>query len=129
MNWILLQILVVGLKILRFVIDKLSDIIYYAIYESRASIKLPPIKNRILLLPATTIATKIRSRDLTSFEVCEAFIARINSVNDVTNAVVDNRFDDALGAKYLVFVSSRSLKTRELSFAQFASSRIIRGTF
>ena len=106
------------MKILRFVIDKLSDIIYYAIYESRASIKLPPIKNRILLLPATTIATKIRSRDLTSFEVCEAFIARINSVNDVTNAVVDNRFDDALGAKYLVFVSSRSLKTRELSFAQ-----------
>ena len=57
------------MKILRFVIDKLSDIIYYAIYESRASIKLPPIKNRILLLPATTIATKIRSRDLTSFEV------------------------------------------------------------
>ena len=84
------------MKILRFVIDKLSDIIYYAIYESRASIKLPPIKNRILLLPATTIATKIRSRDLTSFEVCEAFIGRINAVNDVTNAVVDDRFDDAL---------------------------------
>ena len=74
MNWILLQILVVSLKILRFVIDKLSDIIYYAIYESRASIKLPPIENRILLMPATTIANKIRSRDLTSYEVCEAFI-------------------------------------------------------
>ena len=97
MNWILLQILVVCLKILRFVMDKLSDIIYYAIYESRASIKLPPIKNRILLMPASTIANKIRSRDLTSYEVCEAFIDRINSVNDVTNAVVDNRFDDALG--------------------------------
>jgi hypothetical protein len=26
-----------------------------------------------------------------------------------------------LGAKYLVFVSSRSLKTRELSFAQFGN--------
>ena len=96
MNWILLQILVLCLKILRFVIDKLSDVIYYAIYESRASLKLPPIKNRILLLPATTLATKIQSRDLTSYEVCEAFIDRIKSVNDVTNAVVDNRFDDAL---------------------------------
>ena len=27
--------------------------------------------------------------------------------------------DDDIGAKYLVFVSSRSIKTRELSFAQF----------
>ena len=103
MNWILLQILVVCLKILRFVIDKLSDVIYYAIYESRASIKLPPIENRILLMPATTIANKIRSRDLTSYEVCEAFIDRIKSVNDVTNAVVDNRFDDALCAVHVIF--------------------------
>ena len=102
MNWILLQILVASLKILRFVLDKLSDLIYYAIYESRASIKLPPIKNRILLMPASTIANKIRSRDLTSYEVCEAFIDRIKSVNDVTNAVVDDRFDDALGTIHML---------------------------
>ena len=96
MNWILLKILIFIVKLFRFVIDKVSDIIYSAIYESSAKIKLPPIRNRILLLPATTLAAKIRSRDLTSVEVCKAFIDRINNVNGIVNAVVDNRFEDAL---------------------------------
>merc|ERR1719245_122902 len=47
-------------------------------------------------MPATTLAAKIRSRDLTSVEVCEAFIDRIKTVNGIVNAVVDNRFKDAL---------------------------------
>ena len=96
MNWILLQILIVIVKLLRFVIDKVSDIVYSVIYESSAKIKLPPIRDRILLMPATTLAAKIRSRDLTSVEVCEAFIDRIKTVNGIVNAVVDNRFKDAL---------------------------------
>ena len=33
---------------------------------------------------------------MTSVEVCEAFIDRIKIVNGIVNAVVDNRFKDAL---------------------------------
>lgn len=44
----------------------------------------------------TSLARKIRKRELTSEEVVQAFIDRIKEVNPITNSIVDNRFEDAL---------------------------------
>ena len=92
----LLNILVIFLRLLRFVADKLSDIIYAILYENSKSCKLPPITDAILLMPATTLASKIRAQELSSVLVVSAFINRIKSVNDTINAVVDQRFLQAM---------------------------------
>lgn len=57
---------------------------------------LPPIDNLILMDSATNLAQKIRNRKLTSVEVVQSFINRIQQVNKILNAVVDDRFESAL---------------------------------
>ena len=79
------------LRIVRSILDNISDIIYKLIYEGKRKIKLPQIKDEILLMPAVKLAEKIRKHELTSFQVTMAFIKRIQDVNGIINAVVDNR--------------------------------------
>ncbi|XP_025993307.2 fatty-acid amide hydrolase 2-B [Solenopsis invicta] len=57
---------------------------------------IPPITHPIYMLSATTLARKIRQREITSCEVVEAYIMRIKEVNTFINAVIDERFSDAL---------------------------------
>ena len=82
--------------IFRQIFDTLSDIIYALIYEKDRKTKLPPITDEILLLPASTLASKIRGQVLSSEQVVGLYIKRINDVNNLTNAVVDTRFNEAL---------------------------------
>ena len=49
-----------------------------------------------LLLPAVTLASKIRRLEIGVEELLEVFIDRINAVNVSINAVVADRFTDAL---------------------------------
>lgn len=49
-----------------------------------------------MLESATSLARKIRKRELKSEEVVRAFIDRIHQVNKLLNAVVDERFDEAI---------------------------------
>ena len=79
------------LRIVRSILDNISDIIYKLIYEGKRKIKLPQIKDEILLMPAVKLAEKIRKHELTSFQVTMAFIKRIQDVNGIINAVVDKR--------------------------------------
>ncbi|KAK0163993.1 hypothetical protein PV328_002668 [Microctonus aethiopoides] len=58
--------------------------------------KCPPIVNKLLLIPATEMARKIRQQEITSEEVVMAYIMRCREVNPIINAVVENRFDAAL---------------------------------
>jgi amidase len=50
----------------------------------------------ILLLPATDVARLLRGRELSSRELTEALLARIEAVNPALNAVVELRGDQAL---------------------------------
>ena len=84
------------LKFLRKVIDFLSDVIFFIIYTRPTKQCVEPIKNDILLLPATNLASKILSQELTSEEVVKSFIERIKDTQDALNAVVDERFDEAI---------------------------------
>uniref|UniRef100_A0A8C7XHG4 Fatty acid amide hydrolase 2b n=1 Tax=Oryzias sinensis TaxID=183150 RepID=A0A8C7XHG4_9TELE len=58
--------------------------------------KLPPVSNPLLLLPATQLARKIRRKEVSSVEVVQTFIDRIQEVNPFLNAVVKDRFAAAL---------------------------------
>jgi fatty acid amide hydrolase 2 len=49
----------------------------------------------ILSLDATTLANKIRTGEISSLEVTEAYIQQIERVNPIINAVVETRFDKA----------------------------------
>ncbi|KAG5343819.1 FAAH2 hydrolase, partial [Acromyrmex heyeri] len=57
---------------------------------------IPPITRPIYMLSATKLAKKIREGEITSSEVVREYIKRINEVNSFINAVVDERFADAI---------------------------------
>ncbi|XP_037614439.1 fatty-acid amide hydrolase 2-A-like [Sebastes umbrosus] len=58
--------------------------------------KLPLITNPLLLVSATQLAKKIRRKEVSSVEVVQAYINRIQEVNPFLNAVTKDRFDAAL---------------------------------
>lgn len=58
--------------------------------------KLPPVSNPLLLVSASQLAKKIRRKEVSSVEVVQAYIDRIQEVNPLLNAVVKDRFDAAL---------------------------------
>lgn len=57
---------------------------------------LPVIDDHNLVTPALKLSQQIKSGHITSEEVVESFIGRIKRVNPLINAVVDNRFEQAL---------------------------------
>uniref|UniRef100_A0A4W4FV74 Amidase domain-containing protein n=1 Tax=Electrophorus electricus TaxID=8005 RepID=A0A4W4FV74_ELEEL len=64
--------------------------------------RLPPIANTLLTVPAIQLAQKIRRKEVTSVEVVQAYIDRIQEVNPLINAVVKDRFAAALQEATLV---------------------------
>ncbi|XP_060951779.1 fatty-acid amide hydrolase 2-B [Limanda limanda] len=58
--------------------------------------KLPPIRNDLLEVSATQLGQRIRRREVSSVEVVQAYIDRIQEVNPFLNAVVKDRFAAAL---------------------------------
>lgn len=83
------------LWILRFLSDCLSEKIFSHIYKNK-KIPLPPIRNKLLLQSASSLATKIRDGELKSEDLVKAYISRIQEVNGILNAVVGVRFPDAI---------------------------------
>ncbi|XP_014473193.1 PREDICTED: fatty-acid amide hydrolase 2-A-like [Dinoponera quadriceps] len=69
--------------------------IYSLIYRKKPS-KIPPTENPLFTLSATTLARKIRQREITSYEVVYAYTERIKEVNRLLNAVVENRYRSAI---------------------------------
>ncbi|KRF83322.1 fatty-acid amide hydrolase 2-A isoform X1 [Drosophila virilis] len=58
--------------------------------------KLPPIRSHLLEIPAVDLAKLIRNRKIKSEEVVEAYIERCRQVNPLINAIVQDRFEEAL---------------------------------
>ncbi|KAI1888381.1 hypothetical protein AGOR_G00184550 [Albula goreensis] len=76
--------------------------VIFALYQlfaprpSDRSSKLPPITNPLLMVSGMQLAQKIRLKEVTSVEVVQAYIDRIQEVNPLINAVVKERFSAAL---------------------------------
>lgn len=96
---------------------------------------VPPITDPILLQSATSLATKIRRKEvtlskgwiffyikllfllkLTSVQVMETFIRRIQEINPILNCCVDQRFEEALkeAAEVDKIISSEAFSEQHL---------------
>ncbi|CAL1270464.1 unnamed protein product [Larinioides sclopetarius] len=62
----------------------------------RKSSALPPVQNPLLLDSALSLAAKIRKKQVSSTSVVKAYLHRIEQVNPLINAVVDQRGAEAL---------------------------------
>ncbi|XP_012235122.1 fatty-acid amide hydrolase 2 isoform X2 [Linepithema humile] len=56
----------------------------------------PAIKDLTLLHSATTLALKIRNRQLTSEDVVSSYIERIKEIQPILNCITEERFEEAL---------------------------------
>ncbi|XP_068631126.1 fatty-acid amide hydrolase 2-A-like [Battus philenor] len=77
---------------------RLLDLVLTPLYwlRPRDPRRLPPLDNPLLLRSAKDLAKSIRTGELTSEQVVEAFIERVKEVNPYLNAVVDERYGEAL---------------------------------
>ncbi|KAG0428627.1 hypothetical protein HPB47_024414 [Ixodes persulcatus] len=57
---------------------------------------LPPITDELLLRSATSLAAQIRTGQLKSAVLVERYMARLRAVQPVINAVVEDRFEEAM---------------------------------
>lgn len=80
---------------LRRLVDALVDGAF-RVANLRKSPRLPPITDSLLQQPAVALAAKIGRGEVKSVDVVRAFISRIKEVDVFLNAVVDQRFEDAL---------------------------------
>lgn len=81
---------------------------------------LPPVTDEILLMPTHKLAAKIRRRELTSEQVVRAFINRTRLVHAYLNAIIDERFDDAIEDAKAI---DEFLKTTTLSEEELATQK------
>lgn len=76
-----------------FVVNTVFSLIIYRNCETKG---IPEVKNKLVLESATSLAKKIRQKEVKAETVVKAFIERIEQVNPIINAVVDHRFDEAI---------------------------------
>ncbi|GBP91912.1 Fatty-acid amide hydrolase 2 [Eumeta japonica] len=87
-----------GLIILfRYYLDRIIDFIFSLFWDGKYE-ALPDLEKNFNFLAesATSLARKIKSRQLKSEDLVRACIERIKVVNPVINAVTDERFEEAL---------------------------------
>ncbi|XP_071955028.1 fatty-acid amide hydrolase 2-A-like [Antedon mediterranea] len=81
------------IKFISAIIGHMLSLLFIGV---RPKAKIPAVTNDILLQSASKIAKQIRSRNIKCVSVIEAYIERIQLVNPFLNAVVANRFEEAL---------------------------------
>ncbi|XP_075068996.1 fatty-acid amide hydrolase 2 [Mixophyes fleayi] len=93
-------------RVLIFVLQMTSRLLlavirFWSIFSWNPPCPEPP-HDPLLLTPASILAEKIRRREVKSSVVVQSFISRIREVNPALNAVVCDRFDDALQEAHAV---------------------------
>ncbi|CAL1289242.1 unnamed protein product [Larinioides sclopetarius] len=94
MLWICMQFCRFVLVLTRPLSDRFLDFLYRLIMGKTK--ELPAIDNKILLMTATELAEKIRKKQLNCEGVMKAYVERSKAVHPYINAVVDERYEDAL---------------------------------
>lgn len=78
-----------------WVLTPIIRLIFSLVYQSSSKC-VTPIEDPLCLLPATELARKIRTREVTSEAVVRAYIERARLVNRDCNFIVADRFQEAL---------------------------------
>ncbi|RWS13752.1 fatty-acid amide hydrolase 2-like protein [Dinothrombium tinctorium] len=83
-------------KLLRFILDSIAFAIEWLIPSKSGRRYLPPISDPILLQSAVSLSENIKQGKFKSEDVVKAFINRIKEVDQLVNAVVEERFEEAI---------------------------------
>lgn len=83
-------------ELFRFVFVQLTGLFFTLWFWRSPRRTLPAPLDPLLLEPATALAAKVRSGKLKSADIVRAYVKRIKEVNPILNAVVDDRFEDAV---------------------------------
>ena len=70
--------------------------LYSWLFWPPAKGQIPPLTQRLLLKPAIEVSQLIKKREITAEEVMTAYIKRMKEVNPLINAIIDERFEEAL---------------------------------
>ncbi|XP_027034070.2 fatty-acid amide hydrolase 2-B isoform X1 [Tachysurus fulvidraco] len=70
--------------------------LFVLVSPRRKAEKVPPVTEKLLLISAMQLAEKIRRKQVSSVDVVQAYIDRIQQVNPLLNAIVKDRFSAAL---------------------------------
>ncbi|XP_017886684.1 fatty-acid amide hydrolase 2-like [Ceratina calcarata] len=103
MGFLLAKIIITINRIIFYILGPIFALVYL-----RKPPRLPPIENPLLKLSATASAMKIRNGQLSSQALVEAYVQRIKEVNPLLNAVVEDRFEEALNDARLCDARLRS---------------------
>nr|XP_023017549.1 fatty-acid amide hydrolase 2-B-like [Leptinotarsa decemlineata] len=90
---------IIAVRILFWMAMKSVNLLYIPVLATRLfkkSKKCPPIQDQILLLSAAELADRIRNRQISCETVIKAYISRIQEVNPIINAIIEDRFQEAL---------------------------------
>ncbi|KAJ9578564.1 hypothetical protein L9F63_005214 [Diploptera punctata] len=77
-------------------LDNVIDLIFSYIYDDSKRAQIPTVKDSLLMESAVSLAEKIRNKEVSSETLVQKFIDRVEEVNPLINAVVDDRFELAL---------------------------------
>ena len=94
------SLVILGWKLVKLIFSSIAAIIGLFYPDRRGEVPAP--NNPILFKSATTLIKEIKSGKLKSEDVLKAYIERINQINPIINAVIDERFGDALEEARLV---------------------------
>lgn len=78
------------------VLDRIAELLLFVANLRRRRQRVEPTRDPLLLMPAVTLAEAIRHGRVTSEAVIRAYQSRVREVDPLLNAVVDERFEEAL---------------------------------
>lgn len=107
-------------RTIRIFIDWILDLIFGAYYNRQPKAVIPPLEKEFLSYSATKLAKLIRTKQLTSEEVVTAFVERCKIINPILNAIVDERYNDAIQDARNV---DKFLATTEMSESELACTK------
>ncbi|XP_061387269.1 fatty-acid amide hydrolase 2-B-like [Musca vetustissima] len=87
------------LRLLQFIVKIVYNIVYIVLavlFTRKKDEKIPAIKDRLVTIPLVDIVELMRTKRLTSQELVKAYIERLKEVNPHINAIVEDRFEEAL---------------------------------
>ncbi|KAH6934943.1 hypothetical protein HPB50_002309 [Hyalomma asiaticum] len=86
-------------------------------FSWKKPVPLPAVADKLLLRSATSLAADIRNGKVKSVDVVSAYIRRIREVQPILNAVVEDRFEEALEDAKEVdkFVGSGTMSASQMS--------------
>ncbi|XP_076239359.1 fatty-acid amide hydrolase 2-like [Calliopsis andreniformis] len=116
---ILAHVIMQCMHLMHFILRHIYDLIY-----RKKFVPILPIEFSILKLSATTLAKKIRLREISCEKVVEAYIDRIREINFYIYAVVEDRFKEAISEARLY---DAKLRAGEVTAAELEKEKPLYG--